>query len=88
MSTESSQEMFGSVKVSRWGNSLGLRIPKAISEAGQLREGDRVEFLPASEGFCIRKKRRYSLDALVDGISEENRHAEVSWGKPTGNEAW
>ncbi|EGJ51766.1 AbrB/MazE/SpoVT family DNA-binding domain-containing protein [Desulfocurvibacter africanus] len=88
MATDSVQDVHGTAKVSRWGNSLGLRIPKAVSEAGELREGDLVEFLPAPQGFCIRKKRVYSLDELVAGISEENRHAEASWGKPMGNEAW
>ena len=31
------------VQVSRWGNSLGLRIPKDVASRAGLREGARVE---------------------------------------------
>ena len=30
----------------------------------------------------------YTLDQLVEGITEENRHAETDWGLPVGREAW
>jgi len=29
-----------------------------------------------------------SLDALVEGITDENRHAEVATGPNVGNEVW
>jgi len=31
---------------------------------------------------------RYSLDALLAGITEENLHEEVDWGESIGSEAW
>ncbi len=31
---------------------------------------------------------RFSLDDLIDAITDENRHAEVDWGPPRGNEVW
>ena len=30
-------------KVSRWGNSLGIRIPKQLAEAVKLQEGEEIE---------------------------------------------
>jgi antitoxin MazE len=35
-----------------------------------------------------KKRRRYDLEHLIDGITEENRHSEVDWGPAAGNEAW
>jgi antitoxin MazE len=31
---------------------------------------------------------RYDIDALVDGITNENRHDSVDMGKPVGREVW
>jgi antitoxin MazE len=30
----------------------------------------------------------YTLDQLLDGITDENCHAETEWGPPVGREAW
>jgi antitoxin MazE len=35
-----------------------------------------------------KKRRRYMLEQLLNGITEENRHAAIEWGPPVGNEAW
>ena len=46
------------MRVARWGNSLGLRIPAAIVEALRLEEGDDVEVNIAGErAFDIRRDR-------------------------------
>lgn len=34
------------------------------------------------------RKRKYSLQQLVAGITAKNRHAETSTGPPVGGEAW
>jgi antitoxin component of MazEF toxin-antitoxin module len=34
------------------------------------------------------KKGRYALEQLIGEITEANRHGEISWGPPVGNEAW
>jgi antitoxin component of MazEF toxin-antitoxin module len=36
----------------------------------------------------VRSERTLSLDALLEGVTEENLHAEVGFGSPVGNEAW
>lgn len=76
-------------QVGRWGNSLAVRIPRAFAHEAQLEEGATVE-LSISEGRLIvaPTRREYSLEQLVDGITQENRHAETDWGEPVGNEAW
>lgn len=29
-----------------------------------------------------------TLEQLLAGITEENRHEEIDWGPPVGNEVW
>jgi antitoxin MazE len=40
------------------------------------------------EAVKSKKRRRYDLERLIDGITEENRHSEIDWGPAAGNEAW
>lgn len=45
------------MQVSRWGNSLAIRLPAAVVAALDLREGDDVEIVVAGERcFEIRRK--------------------------------
>ena len=77
------------VKVAKWGNSLGIRIPKQIADDVQLTEGDEIEITAAGSQIVIKPlKPKYTLDWLLEGMSEENLHDEVDWGKPVGKEKW
>ena len=38
------------MQVSRWGNSLAVRLPAAVVEALDLREGDQIEIQVAARG--------------------------------------
>ena len=76
-------------KVQKWGNSLGVRIPKAIAEDAEIREGTNVDLIAKDGRLVIAPvKRRYTLKDLVSKITPENRHAETDWGGPTGREVW
>ena len=75
------------VTVSRWGNSLGLRIPKAALEEARLAEGDQVSVTVETGQLVIRKKPRVDLADLVSRITPENRHDEQI-PSTVGNEAW
>ena len=45
------------MQVSKWGNSLAIRLPAAVVNALQLREGDDIEVLIAENRvFKVRKK--------------------------------
>ena len=53
---------FMQVQVARWGNSLGVRIPKQIAERVGLREGARVEIEADADRIVITQpRRRYQL---------------------------
>lgn len=45
------------MQISKWGNSLAIRLPAAVVEALELKEGDDIEVVVADEStFGIRKK--------------------------------
>jgi antitoxin MazE len=45
------------MQVSKWGNSLAIRLPASVVEALELHEGDEIEVLIADERvFHVRKK--------------------------------
>ena len=75
------------VSIARWGNSLGLRIPKDIAEQVGLCAGCRVE-IEASNGQVIVSpaKPRYVLADLLKGMTPEAMHAAFDWGADVGRE--
>lgn len=76
-------------QVAKWGNSLGLRLPKSVAREAQLDEGDTVDVSVDNGTIVVRPSRpRYSLDELVGRITARNRHSESDWGAPAGYEAW
>ena len=82
------------VELRKWGNSLAVRIPKALAKAIKVRDGRRVELTVKGDTLVLRplarpkRKRRYSLDQLLTGMTRENVPQEVDWGPPRGTEMW
>jgi antitoxin MazE len=77
-------------RIQKWGNSLGLRIPKSFAEQAGVAEGSAVDLSVEKDRIVIRPVRaeRYRLQDLLDGITDENRHEEISTGDAVGREAW
>ena len=74
--------------IAKWGNSLGVRLPKSVAQEAQLGEGDKVDVSVKNGSIVIRPSRStYSLSDLVSKITAKNRHAESEWGPPQGSEA-
>jgi len=75
-------------KVRKWGNSLGVRIPKAFAEEAAVREGSAVDVSVAEGRIVVTPvaARRYTLETLLAGVTTENRHAAVATGRPRGRE--
>src|SRR5438270_5120973 len=47
------------MQVSKWGNSLAVRLPQAVVEALQLKEGDEIEISVAgAREFAVDRDRR------------------------------
>jgi len=77
------------VKIQKWGNSLAVRIPKSFAVETKI-EQDSVVDLAVVDGKIIvepeKKKPKYTLEELLEGINEENIHSETVWGEPVGKE--
>lgn len=56
------------MKISKWGNSLAVRIPKGIAEKAGFEEGDDIELFEQNGRLTIRKKkdREAALRAFLD----------------------
>lgn len=57
----------GDMQVSKWGNSLAVRLPVTVVEALHLKEGDQIEIRIASRReFAVRRdpSRQRALDRL------------------------
>jgi antitoxin MazE len=75
------------VQVGRWGNSLGLRIPKDIALRTGLREGARVDVETDGDRIIISPARqRYVLADLLKGMTPEAMREAFDWGPDKGRE--
>jgi antitoxin MazE len=74
-------------RVMKWGNSLAVRIPKAVAELAGLQEGDPI-LIDATNGHVeLRAAERIpTLKELVAQITPKNRHKEMDWGPDVGEE--
>ena len=66
------------VKVTKWGNSLGIRLNKELAETINLKENDIVDIQVIDNKLVIFPKQ--SLDDMLAKISEDNLHNEVDFG--------
>jgi antitoxin MazE len=75
-------------RVQKWGNSLGVRIPRGLAEEVGLGAGTEVS-LSAKDGELVVKPSipaRLSLDDLLADVSEENLHSSIDTGSAVGAE--
>lgn len=75
------------VSVKKWGNSLGIRIPKIIANDLSLKDGLKVE-IEDKNGSIIISPINNELNELIAQITPENIHAEIESGQSIGNEIW
>jgi antitoxin MazE len=82
--------------ISKWGNSLALRLPRHVAEQVRLVEGSTVEF-EVDDGALkvIPSRKRFKLSELLEGEpkrvhanTDDGASVEVDWGKPHGDESW
>jgi antitoxin MazE len=71
----------------KWGNSLGVRIPKAWADKIRWREGTRIH-LQLKDDTIIMHPQRDQLEELLSQVTPNNVHGEVNTGNPVGKEIW
>ena len=83
--------------VVKWGNSHGIRLPKAFLKSINIMENDPVDVTLDNEKIIIKKietKQRKRLEQRLFEFYGENfekiieTQKEYDWGKPAGKEAW
>jgi antitoxin MazE len=81
--------MTAKAQMSRWGNSLAIRIPRYVAEEAGFHEGNTL-VLDVEQGKVSIKaaERPATIAELVAKITPENRHGEKQWNEPVGAEAW
>lgn len=77
-------------RVQKWGNSLALRIPKALAAEAHLAEGSRIELSLVDGKLVIQALRPESptLADLLAQVTDANRHGAWNTGPAAGKEAW
>jgi antitoxin MazE len=77
-------------RVQKWGNSLGLRIPRGLADEVGLGVGTEVSLIAKDGELVLRPSlpSRLRLADLLAGITPENIHASVDTGDAVGSEAF
>ena len=59
-------------QVSKWGNSLAIRLPKAVAASLDVKAGEAVELTIEGSAVVIRSRRpKYSIEELVAAMRTE-----------------
>lgn len=77
-------------KVQRWGNSLALRIPKPFAEEAGLEQHSEVDISIVDGALVVTPcpEPSWSLEELLEKVTDENIHGEIDTGSPVGREIW
>ncbi|MFN9685599.1 MAG: AbrB/MazE/SpoVT family DNA-binding domain-containing protein, partial [Cyanobacteriota bacterium] len=77
-------------KVQKWGNSLGVRIPRGLAEEVGLGAGTEVSLIAKDGELILRPsaQSRFRLVELLAGVTPENIHVSVDTGDAVGSEAF
>jgi len=75
------------MRVSKWGNSLGVWLPREIAARAGIGEGARIDMEAFADGRIVitPSRRRFTIEELVAGMTPENDHLLEDDG-PVGDE--
>ncbi len=77
------------VALRKWGNSLAVRLPATAARVMAVTDGSEVELVLDGQQLVIRRVDPHtSLGALLERVTPDNLHGEVSTGAPRGREVW
>lgn len=78
------------VKLQKWGNSDGIRIPSNFLKSLNLKTNDKVDLNYEDDKIIITKlkKNKISLEERFAKYNGENLAKEFSWDDAKGKEIW
>ena len=75
------------VQLSKWGNSLGLRLPRALAQQIGVREGQQVNVTADGARLIIEPvTKAWRLEDLLVGMTPEAMREAFDWGEDRGRE--
>jgi len=76
--------------IRKWGNSPALRLPVAVLKEANFTIEQKVNITVTRGRIVIEPSGtvEYDLESLIEGMTAENSHEEISFGKPLGKEAF
>ena len=81
--------------IQKWGNSHGIRIPKAFLEAVGMSENDRVEIERVEDSIVIKKavvqndvNHQVTLREIFAEYGSQQKTEPYNWGTSVGKEVW
>lgn len=76
------------VSLKKWGNSASVRIPSLIMESLNLKLDDPLDIKEEDGRIIIAPVRNhdFKLEDLLSGITQENLHSRIDFGRPVGKE--
>ena len=67
-----------------------LQLPDELAANPVFASGDTVNVSRENGRLVVTKpgEPTYDIEEMIASITDENRHAEISTGRPVGNEVW
>ncbi len=85
-----------SITISKWGNSLGIRIPAAVADALSIRNGDTMNYELKNDSIILSKKissrqlfeEFYKKDFSQINAADLDNDSTVDFGDDVGGEVF
>ena len=77
-------------KVQKWGNSLGLRLPKKLADDLEMATGTEVDIVIEKGRLVLTlvRRKKLKLEDLLAKVKSGSVHHEVDMGDRRGGENW
>lgn len=78
------------VRIQKWGNSAGIRIPSSILKSLKIKTNDVLNIEQQEDKIIISipKKRKISLEERFKNYNSDNLAKDFSWDDSMGREIW
>ena len=78
------------IKLQKWGNSVGIRIPSSVLKSFNLKENDIIDLKEEDDRIVITKSLNKNISLLerFNNYKGKNLAKEFVWDEPKGKEIW
>jgi antitoxin MazE len=78
------------IKLQKWGNSMGIRIPSNVIKSLGIKEGDNLKLEQQNNHLLLSKieRKHLTLKERFANYSGPNRSKDFTWDEAKGREVW